>query len=297
MVGSACVRLFQSNGYPNIVKRSRENLDLTNQKAVNDFFEEEKPQVVIFAAAKVGGIQSNIDHPGDYLYQNLMIQNNVIEASRVHGVSQFVNIGSSCIYPRECIQPMKEEYLLTGALEPTNEAYAIAKIAGLKLTSYYKQQYNFKAINLMPCNLYGPNDSFDLRHSHVLSALIKRFSDAKSTKEGAITLWGTGSARREFLHVDDLARAILYFLNHPFNDDFINIGWGVDISIKELAEKIKARTGYQGNIKWDQSKPDGMPRKCLDTSKMINYGFEPATSLDQGITEMVNLYQEQSQNN
>ncbi|MEO9804470.1 MAG: GDP-L-fucose synthase [Reichenbachiella sp.] len=290
MVGSACQRLFESRGYSNLILKKRTELDLTNQQAVESFFQKYQPDTVIFAAAKVGGIQANIDHPGDFLYKNLMIQNNVVEASRKNKVQLFINIGSSCVYPRNSPQPMKEEYLLTGTPEPTNEAYAIAKIAGLKLASYYKKQYGFSAINLMPCNLYGPNDSFDLRHSHVLSALVKRFSDAKSEGQHEITLWGTGSARREFMHVDDLAKAILYFANQPFDEDFINVGWGIDISIRELAQKISSLVGFKGSIRWDESKPDGMPRKCLEVSRMKSLGYCPNISLSDGLKQMINIY-------
>ena len=295
MVGSACLSLLKANGFSNFVLRSSKELNLTNQQATNDFFKNEQPDIVIFAAAKVGGIQANIDAPAEFLYDNLMIQSNVIEASKQNGVKLFVNIGSSCIYPRESPQPMKEEYLMDGKVEPTNEGYAIAKIAGLKMTSYYKKQYGFNSINLMPCNLYGKNDSFDLKHSHVLSALVKRFTDAKNESLDEITLWGTGSARREFMNVDDLASAILYFIKQPFNDDFINIGWGIDISIKELAELIKEKTQYKGEIKWDTSKPDGMPRKCMEVSKMKSKGFSPKRDLEQGINQMILEYKKSIQ--
>jgi GDP-L-fucose synthase len=222
-----------------------------------------------------------------------MIQNNIIHASWIHGVKRLVFLGSSCIYPKECPQPMREEYLLTGPLEPTNEGYAIAKIAGLKLARFYKKQYGFDAISLMPCNLYGPNDSFDLQHSHVLSALVKRFVDAVNEKSDGITLWGTGIARREFMHVDDIANAIEFFLNIDFDFEFINIGWGEDISIKELATLIAQKTGFKGSINWDSSKPDGMLRKCMDVGRMKSLGFTPAIKLQTGIDQMIEIYKKQ----
>ncbi|HNP53077.1 MAG TPA: GDP-L-fucose synthase [Ferruginibacter sp.] len=294
MLGSATVRLLQENGYQRILTRTHAELDLCSQAAVEDFFATEKPEVVILAAAKVGGIQANIDNPGVFLFDNLMIQNNVIDAARRFGVKKFVFLGSSCIYPRECPQPMKEEHLLTGKLEPTNEGYAIAKIAGIKLLQGYNKQYGMNGISLMPCNLYGPNDSFDLKHSHVLSALVKRFSDAVRSKADSITLWGTGIARREFMHVDDAARAILFMLEHYDSPDFINVGTGTDVSIKELAELIAAKTGFTGTIEWDTSKPDGMLKKCMDVSRMKALGFEPMISLEAGIEQMIAIYQQQN---
>jgi GDP-L-fucose synthase len=294
MLGSATVRLLQENGYEHLLTRTHAELDLCNQSAVDAFFASERPDVVILAAAKVGGIQANIDNPGVFLFDNLMIQNNVIDAARRYGVKKFVFLGSSCIYPRECPQPMKEEYLLTGKLEPTNEGYAIAKIAGIKLLQGYHKQYGMQGISLMPCNLYGPNDSFDLKHSHVLSALVKRFSDAVREKAPSITLWGTGIARREFMHVDDAARAILFLLENYESPDFINVGTGTDVSIKELAELIASKTGFTGTIEWDTSKPDGMLKKCMDVSRMKALGFEPAISLEAGIEQMIAIYQQQN---
>lgn len=294
MLGSATVRLLQENGYEHLLTRTHAELDLCNQSAVDAFFASERPDVVILAAAKVGGIQANIDNPGVFLFDNLMIQNNVIDAARRYGVKKFVFLGSSCIYPRECPQPMKEEYLLTGKLEPTNEGYAIAKIAGIKLLQGYHKQYGMQGISLMPCNLYGPNDSFDLKHSHVLSALVKRFSDAVREKAPSITLWGTGIARREFMHVDDAARAILFLLENYESPDFINVGSGTDVSIKELAELIASKTGFTGTIEWDTSKPDGMLKKCMDVSRMKALGFEPAISLEAGIEQMIAIYQQQN---
>lgn len=290
MVGSATMRLLQKQGYTNLVYKSSKELNLTNQAAVHAFFEAEKPEIVILAAAKVGGIQANIDNPATFLIDNLQIQNNICEASLKNGVEKLVFLGSSCIYPKESPQPMKEEYLLTGKLEPTNEGYALAKIAGLKLLEGMYKQYGFKSISLMPCNLYGPNDSFDLKHSHVLSALVKRFTDAADNNDADITLWGTGIARREFLHVDDVARAIVYMMENYNDPNFINIGCGYDVSIKELAEMIAAKTGFKGEIKWDSTKPNGMLRKCMDVSRQKELGFEPAISLEQGVDQMISIY-------
>lgn len=290
MVGSATLRQMQREGFTNLLTAASKNIDLTNQSAVTRFFENEKPEIVILCAAKVGGIQANIDNPATFLLDNLQIQNNVMSASLKNGVNKLLFLGSSCIYPTECPQPMKEEYLLTGKLEPTNEGYAIAKIAGIKLLEGMKKQFGFNSVSLMPCNLYGPNDSFDLAHSHVLSALVKRFADAKAANAPSITLWGTGIARREFMHVDDMARAILFMLENYNDSQFINIGSGVDISIRELAEMIAALTGYEGNILWDNSKPDGMLKKCMDVSRMEALGFRPEIALKTGVEQMIGIY-------
>jgi GDP-L-fucose synthase len=290
MVGSATLRLFQQQGFTSILTAGRKELDLTQQLSVDQFYAREKPEIVILCAAKVGGIQANIDNPATFLLENLQVQSNVIQASLEHGVKHFVFLGSSCIYPRGCAQPMKEDYLLSGQLEPTNEGYAIAKIAGIKLLEGLKRQYGFNSLSLMPCNLYGPNDSFDLKRSHVLSALVKRFSDAKATNASSVTLWGTGIARREFMHVDDMARAILFMLENYKESRFINIGTGEDISIKELAETIADMTGYTGKILWDNSKPDGMLRKCMDVSRMKALGYVPKMSLDAGIKQTISIY-------
>jgi GDP-L-fucose synthase len=290
MVGSALVRHFIESGYENLILIGSSELDLTEQSVVRKFFDEQKPEVVILAAAKVGGIQANIDNSATFLVDNLKIQNNVMESSLKHGVKKFVFMGSSCIYPKDCPQPMKEEYLLTGKLEPTNEGYALAKIAGIKLLEGYRRQYGFHSISLMPCNLYGPNDSFDLKHSHVLSALVKRFVDAADTGTEEITLWGTGNARREFLHVDDLARATVFMMNNYDDPQFINIGSGTDVSIRELAEMIASMTGFSGTIKWDHSKPDGMMKKCMDVSRMHALGFSPTISLETGVKQMISIY-------
>lgn len=290
MVGAATLRLLQQQGFTDLVTAGSRDLDLTNQLAADEFFCKEKPEAVILCAAKVGGIQANIENPATFLLDNLQMQNNVMAASLKHGVKHFVFLGSSCIYPRECPQPMKEEYLLTAKLEPTNEGYAIAKIAGIKLLEGMYKQYGFNSISLMPCNLYGPNDSFDLQHSHVLSALVKRFEDARTAAAASITLWGTGVARREFMHVDDMARAILFMMEHYRENRFINIGVGEDISIGELAETVAAMTGFGGKILWDNSKPDGMLRKCMDVSRMKALGFTPQIALNAGIEQMIEIY-------
>jgi GDP-L-fucose synthase len=290
MVGSAINRLLQKNDYTNIITKNRKDLNLKNQAEVNEFFSSNKPEYVFLCAAKVGGIQANIKQPATFLMENLQIQNNIIEAAYQQGVKKLLFLGSSCIYPKECPQPMKEEYLLTGKLEPTNEGYAIAKIAGLKILEAYQKEFDFNGISLMPCNLYGPNDSFDLAHSHVLSALVKKFVDAVEDHTQEITLWGTGNARREFMHVDDIAMASLYMMNNYEEAEFINIGWGIDISIKELALLIARLTNYTGNLVWDTSKPDGMMKKCMDVGKMKKYGFEPTIDLEKGIKEMITIY-------
>lgn len=292
MVGSAVVRLLRKNGCENLILKSKSELNLLDTIAVKEFFEKEKPDVVILAAARVGGIQANIDHPAEFLYENLAIQNNIIHQSYLNGVEDFCFLGSSCIYPRECEQPMKEEYLLGGPLEPTNEGYAIAKIAGLKLIEFYKKQYGFNGISLMPCNIYGTNDSFDPKHSHVLSALVKKMVDAESVGAPDVTLWGTGEAKREFMHVDDAAEAILFYLDNQIDASFINVGWGIDIPIKELAEKIAKYVNYKGKLLWDTSKPNGMMRKCMDVSKMKNSGFTPEISLDDGINMLIEEYKQ-----
>lgn len=293
MLGSKTLDLFKENGYSNILTATHIELDLTNQQAVDNFFEKEKPDYVIHIAAKVGGIKANIDNPAIYLYENLMMQANVIHSAYKHNVKKLVFIGSSCIYPAETPQPMKEEYLLAGKLEPTNEGYAIGKITGIKLLETYHKQYSFNGISLIPSNLYGPNDTFDLSHAHVLSSLVKRFIDAKSNNESSITLWGTGIARREFLHVDDFSKAILYFFENYNNPNPINIGPGTDISIKELAILIAHKINYTGLILWDDSKPNGMLRKCMDVSKMKSHGFEPIISLDKGIDQVIESYKKQ----
>lgn len=290
MVGSAIKRLLNIKEYENLITKTRKELDLLDAKAVKLFFEELKPDLVILAAAKVGGIKANMSYPVEFLIENLQIQNNIINQSYKSGVKKLVFLGSSCIYPRACPQPMKEEYLLSGELEPTNEGYALAKITGLKLLEYYKKQYNFSSISIMPCNLYGTNDSFDPEHSHVLSSLVRKFVDAVASNSPEVTIWGSGLARREFMHVDDLAKAVLYLINNYHSSEFINVGWGVDISIKELAQLIALETNFKGAINWDLSKPDGMPRKCMDVSKMLKLGFRPTIELKTGIIQTINEY-------
>ena len=290
MVGSALLRLLEREGFNNLLCRTHNELDLMDQIQVRHFFAETRPEYVVLAAAKVGGIQANIDNPATFLLDNLLIQNNVIESAFKSGVKKLVFLGSSCIYPKECSQPMKEEYLLTGKLEPTNEGYAIAKIAGIKLLDGFRKEHGFNSISLMPCNLYGPNDSFDLKHSHVLSALVKRFSDAVEENVPEIVLWGTGEARREFMHVDDMARATKYMMDNYNDTEFINIGPGDDISIKDLALMIARLTFFQGNILWDESKPNGMMKKCMDVTRMENLGFKTEIILETGIKQMIEIY-------
>jgi GDP-L-fucose synthase len=290
MLGSKTLDIFLRNGYNNIITTTHSELDLRNQQAVEVFFQKEKPKFVIHIAAKVGGIKANIDNPAVFLYDNLIMQANVINSSYNNGVEKFVFIGSSCIYPKHSPQPMKEEYLMSGVLEPTNEGYAIGKITGIKLLETYNLQYGFNGINLIPSNLYGPNDTFDLDHAHVLSSLVKRIIDAKDNNDSSITLWGTGIARREFLHVDDFSKAILYFFENYNSSKSINIGPGTDVSILELANLICLKVGYLGEINWDFSKPDGMLRKCMDVTNMKREGFQPNIDLSEGINQVINSY-------
>ena len=290
MLGSKTLELFRQNGYNNTVVATHQELDLKNQQEVSVFFEKEKPEYVIHIAAKVGGIKANIDNPAIFLYDNLIMQANIINSAYENQVKKFVFIASSCIYPRESPQPMKEEYLLDGKLEPTNEGYAIGKITGIKLLEAYNTQYGFNGISLIPSNLYGPNDTFDLNHAHVLSSLVKKFTDAKNNNEPTITLWGTGIARREFLHVNDFSNAILHFFENYNNPKPINIGPGNDISIKELASLIAGKINYQGNITWDYTKPNGMLQKCMEVTNMKNEGFEPKITLEKGIDEVIKCY-------
>jgi GDP-L-fucose synthase len=264
LVGSAIKRNLEKQGFENLIYKNREELDLTDEKAVQNFFKKEKPEYVFLAAAKVGGIVANRDYPADFIYQNLEIQNNIIYQAYKNKVRKLLFLGSSCIYPRECPQPIKEEYLLTGELEKTNEAYAIAKIAGIKMCQSFNKQHGTKFISVMPTNLYGPNDNFDLKTSHVLPALIRKFHEAKIENESQVEMWGTGKAKREFLHVDDLAEACVFLMDNYEDDEIINIGTGEDLSIADLADTIKRVVGYQGEIVYDISKPDGTPRKLLD---------------------------------
>jgi len=284
MVGSAIVRKLQQEGYTNIVTRTSKELDLRDQAAVNAFFAQEKPDVVVLAAAKVGGIHANNVYRAEFLYDNLMIECNVIHASHMNGVDRLLFLGSSCIYPKLAPQPLKEESLLTGLLEQTNEPYAIAKIAGIKLAESYRRQYGRNYISAMPTNLYGPNDNYDLNNSHVLPALIRKFHTAKVTGAPSVEVWGTGSPMREFLHVDDLADAC-FFLLQNYNDElFVNIGTGEDLTIKALAEMIKDIVGYAGELKWNTEKPDGTPRKLMDVSRLHNMGWKHRIGLREGIT-------------
>jgi GDP-L-fucose synthase len=284
MVGSAIVRKLQKEGYTNIVTRTSKELDLRDQAAVNAFFAQEKPDVVVLAAAKVGGIHANNVYRAEFLYDNLMIECNVIHASHMNGVDRLLFLGSSCIYPKLAPQPLKEESLLTGLLEQTNEPYAIAKIAGIKLAESYRRQYGRNYISAMPTNLYGPNDNYDLNNSHVLPALIRKFHTAKVTGAPSVEVWGTGSPMREFLHVDDLADAC-FFLLQNYNDElFVNIGTGEDLTIKALAEMIKDIVGYAGELKWNTEKPDGTPRKLMDVSRLHNMGWKHRIGLREGIT-------------
>ena len=290
MVGSAIVRALQEQEFDTILTISKEAVDLRDPHAVRTFFDREQPDHVILAAAKVGGIQANQQFPADFIYDNLMIQTNVIHQAHLAGVKKFLFLGSSCIYPCNCPQPMKEEYLLTGPLEPTNEAYALAKISGLKMAQYYHQQHGMCCISPMPCNLYGPNDSFDPLHSHVLSALVRRFIDAVDDALDEVTLWGSGVARREFLHVDDLARAVLFLMEEWHSPEIINVGAGTDLSIKALAKLIADKVGFTGGLVWDTSMPDGMLRKCLDVSKIAALGFQPEIPLESGIDRVIADY-------
>ena len=284
MVGSAIVRRLQKDGFSNILTRGSKELDLREQQPVRDFFASEKPDVVVLAAAKVGGIHANNVYRAQFLYENLMIQNNVIDSAYRNGVQKLLFLGSSCIYPKLAPQPLKEESLLTGLLEQTNEPYAIAKIAGIKMAESYRRQYGVNYISAMPTNLYGPNDNYDLNNSHVLPALIRKFHTAKVTNAPSVEVWGTGSPMREFLHVDDLADACFFLLLNYNEEMFVNIGTGEDLTIKALAEMIKDIVGYTGELKWNTEKPDGTPRKLMDVSRLHNLGWKHRIGLREGIT-------------
>lgn len=286
MVGSAIKRKLEATGYTNLVYRTSAELDLRNQQAVSDFFEIEQPAYVLLAAAKVGGIWANNTYRADFLYDNLMIQNNIIHHAYKQNVKKLLFLGSSCIYPKLAAQPMKEDALLTGLLEPTNEPYAIAKIAGIKMCDAYRSQYGCNFISAMPTNLYGPNDNYDLNNSHVLPALLRKFHEAKESNTSLVEVWGSGSPLREFLHVDDLAEACVFLMEHYNEPGHINVGSGTEISIKELAEMIKEITGYEGELKWDDSKPDGTPRKLMDSTKLNNLGWKARINLHEGITRV-----------
>ena len=290
LVGSAILRKFQSEGYQNLITKTHSQLDLTRQDLVEEFFDREKPDYVIIAAARVGGIKANMTYPAQFLYENLSIQNNIIWSALKTGTKKLMFLGSSCIYPRECPQPMKEEYLLTGKLEPTNEAYAVAKIAGLKLCEYIKREFNKSFISVMPTTIYGPNDHFDPLVAHVVPSLIRRLIEAKKLNSPSIEIWGTGNARREFLYVDDLADAIYFLMQNYDSEEFINIGVGDDISIKELVTILKELTGFKGELTFDTSKPDGMPRKLMDTQRLKHLGWTPKTDLKIGLKKTIDWY-------
>jgi GDP-L-fucose synthase len=284
MVGSAIHRKLEEKGFTNFVLKTSKELDLRNQQAVADFFATEKPEYVFMAAAKVGGIIANNTYRADFLYENLAIQNNVIHSSYENKVTKLMFLGSSCIYPKLAPQPLKEDYLLSGFLEETNEPYAIAKIAGIKLCEAYRSQYGCDFISVMPTNLYGPNDNYDLQNSHVLPAMIRKFHEAKVSNNQEVNLWGTGSPMREFLHADDLAEACVYLMENYSQPDFINVGTGTDVTIKELAETVKEIVGFEGNLNWDTTKPDGTPRKLMDVSRLHAQGWKHKIELKEGIS-------------
>ena len=292
MVGSAIVRKLKSLGFENIVTRTSKELDLKDYEKVVTFLQEEKPDYVFLAAAKVGGIIANSTYKGQFLFENLQIQNSVIHCSHLAGVKKMMFFGSSCIYPKLAPQPLKEDYLLTGLLEPTNEPYAIAKIAGIKMCEAYREQYGSNFVSVMPTNLYGPNDNYDLNNSPVLPAMIRKFHEAKRDGQPTVELWGTGSPMREFLHADDLAEACVHLMETYDDSTLVNIGTGVDITIKELAETIKAEVGYEGEIVWNTDKPDGTPRKLMDVSKLHELGWKHKIDLKEGIAQVYSEYKE-----
>jgi GDP-L-fucose synthase len=293
MVGSAILRALESRGFENFVLRTSTELDLRDQSKVAKFFESERPDYVFLAAAKVGGIKANDTYPAEFLYDNLMIQTNIIHQSYLCQVKKLLFLGSSCIYPKMAPQPIKEDYLLTGPLESTNEAYAIAKIAGIKMCEYYRAQYGCNFISAMPTNLYGPNDNYDLQNSHVLPALLRKFHEAKEQGNPTVEIWGTGTPKREFLHVDDLAEASIFLMENYDESLFINVGSGSDIDIKSLALTIKEVVGYQGELKFDLSKPDGTPRKLMDSSRLTDLGYRSKIGLKEGIQSVYNHYTSQ----
>jgi GDP-L-fucose synthase len=283
LAGSALWRELERQGHTRLLGRTRAELDLTDMEAVRRFFSAERPEYVFLAAAKVGGIQANHSLPADFLLHNLQIQNHVLAAAHEHGVRKLLFLGSSCIYPKHAPQPLKEEYLLTGPLEPTNQWYAIAKIAGVRLCQAFRRQHGCDFICVMPTNLYGPNDNYDLQACHVLPALLRRFHEARAAGLPAVTCWGTGAPRREFLYADDLARACLFLMEHYSHEDIINVGFGSDLTIRELAEQVRRTVGYAGEIRWDTSMPDGTPRKLLDSARILALGWRPQTSLETGL--------------
>jgi GDP-L-fucose synthase len=290
LVGSGLLRLYETHGFGNLITRTREQADLSEPGAVRALFAEERPEVVYIAAAKVGGIRANVASPVDFLHDNLVLQCNLLRESWQAGAGTVVLLGSSCTYPRAAPQPMKEEYLMTGPLEPTNEGYALAKLAGLKLAQYYEKQHGMRVVNPIPCNVYGTNDHFDLTRAHVLSSLVRRFVDAVEEDQSEVTLWGTGTPRREFIHVDDLCVALDLIASEWRSSEPINVGPGTDVSIAELAALVSDAVGYGGRIRWDTSMPDGMPRKCLEVSLVRELGFTPQISLEAGIEQTVAEY-------
>ena len=292
LVGSAIVRNLEDKGYKNIIYRTHKELDLTNQEAVRIFFEQEKPEYVFLAAAKVGGIHANNTYPADFIYENLMIQNNVIKAAHDFEVKKLLFLGSTCIYPKMAPQPIKEEYLLTGSLEETNEAYAVAKIAGLEMCKFFKRQYGDNFISCMPTNLYGPNDNFDLKNSHVLPALIRKFHEAKVNNSEAVEVWGTGTPLREFLYVDDMADACVFLMENYDGEQHVNIGTGEEVSIRELAETVKEVVGFDGELVFNTEMPDGTPRKLTTVDKLHGLGWKHKVSLDKGIRLAYNWFLE-----
>jgi GDP-L-fucose synthase len=293
LVGSAILRRLERGDFREILTRTRSELDLTDQRAVGEFFAAERPEYVFLAAAKVGGIMANSTYPADFIRENLLIQTNVIDAAYRSGTEKLLFLGSSCIYPKMAPQPLKEEYLLTGPLEPTNEAYAVAKIAGIAMAQSYRRQYGFDAISLMPTNLYGPGDDFDLETSHALPALIRKFHEARAEGASEVVVWGTGKPRREFLHVDDLAAAAVFLMERYSGEEIVNVGVGEDVSIAELASLVADVVGYAGEIVYDTSKPDGTPRKLLDVSRLRRLGWEPSIGLREGIEQTYAWYAEQ----
>jgi len=290
MVGSAVWRTLEAKGYENLIGKTSKELDLRNQQAVIDFINIEKPDVIIDSAARVGGILANNENPYPFLMENLQIQNNLIDAAHKADISKFIFLGSSCIYPKFAPQPIKEEYLLTDSLEPTNEWYAIAKIAGVKACEAIRKQYGKDFVSLMPTNLYGPHDNFDLQTSHVLPAMIRKFHEAKLNNHQTVNLWGSGTPMREFLYVDDLAQAVVFAVEHKLPEHLYNVGFGSDLTIKDLAETIQHIVGHEGDINWDSSKPDGTPKKLMDSSKLRALGWEPKINLDKGILKAYKWY-------
>ena len=286
MVGSACWRALEAEGYTNLIGKTSKELDLRDQNSVEEFIRSEKPVAIIDAAAKVGGILANDTYPYEFLMDNMLIQNNLIRSAQENDVPKFIFLGSSCIYPKFAPQPLKEEYLLTDSLEPTNEWYAIAKISGVKLIEALRKEYGRDYVSLMPTNLYGPNDNFDLKSSHVLPAMIRKFHEAKMNGNATVELWGTGSPMREFLHVDDLGQAVLFALENELDEHLYNVGTGMDLTIKDLAELIQSKIGHQGEIAWDSTKPDGTPRKLMESSKFLKEGWKASIDLEMGISKV-----------